>query len=190
MFALVIGSLMFRAQAQTGFVYSSAQSKRIIETKARGVISALHDRHMNRLAGFVHPSKGLQFSPYVHAANSDRKFARSRVRALGQTQQRYLWGSYDGTGDPIRLSWREYFLKFVYNRNFAATPNVSYNVIKNRGNTPNNLHAFYPGSIVVEYFTPDPKEADGFNWQGLWLVFQPRGTNWYLVGIAHDQWTI
>jgi hypothetical protein len=190
MLALVIGTLSLPAQAQTGFTYSSAQSKTIIETKARGVVNALRDRHMNRLAGFVHPTKGLQFSPYVHAGSTDRRFAVSRVRHLGKNQKLYYWGEYDGSGAPIRLTWRNYFFKFVYSRDFASTPNVSYNIIKSRGNTPNNLHSFYPGSIVVEYHSPDPAGPGGLNWQSLWLVFQPRVTTWYLVGIAHDQWTI
>lgn len=176
--------------AQSGFIYSSPQAEKIIAVRARGVVTALRDRHLNRLADFVHPTKGLRFSPYAHATAHDRKFSRAQVRQLGRSTPRYNWGSYDGSGDPIRLTWREYFFKFIYSRDFAAVKKVNYNIIQQRGNTLNNLRAFYPGSIIVEYYTPDLKEKNGSDWQSLCLIFQPRGHTWHLTGIAHDQWTI
>lgn len=189
--ALVLaGRLPVQAREAPNFVYTSAQAKALVGKKAQGVITALRDRQMNRLAGYVHPNKGLRFSPYVHVNRRDRRFWRSGVRGLGRSAYRYRWGRYDGTGEPIRLAWRDYFFKFVYSRNFAKVGKVGYNRPVQRGNTINNLHTFYPGSIVVEYHTPDLQNPGGLDWQSLWLVFQPRGKNWYLVGIAHDQWTI
>jgi hypothetical protein len=178
------------AQANKPFMYPTAQAEKVIAPRANGVITALKKRQMNQLSQFVHPQNGLRISPYVSASYRNLWFSDDQVRHLGNSNTRYLWGQYDGTGDPIRLTWREYFNKFVYSRDFAAAPEINYNTTKARGNTINNLHDFYPGSILVEYYTPDPTAADGMNWQSLWLVFQPRGTTWYLVGIAHDQWTI
>jgi len=178
------------AYARNGFVYSSPQAEKIIAARSRGVITALRDRHMNRLAGFVHPTRGVRFSPYAHATARHRKFSRAQIRQLGRSTPHYNWGHYDGSGALIRLTWREYFGKFGYSRDFAAAPEVNYNIFSRTGNTVNNLREFYRGSIVVEYFTPDPKLRDGHDWQSLWLVFQPRGHTWYLTGIAHDQWTI
>jgi hypothetical protein len=189
-FALFCMSGVLPAHAEKSFVYSSAQAEIVIAPRANGVIAALKNRQMNRLAQFVHPQNGLRFSPYVFVSRSHLAFSREKVRRLGNSDTRYLWGEYDGTGNPIRLTWREYFQNFIYSRDFAASKEIRYNVVRNRGNTVNNLHAFYPGSIVVEYYTPGSKTYDGMDWQSLWLVFQPRGTTWYLVGIAHDQWTI
>lgn len=177
------------AQADKPFVYSPAQAEKIIAPRANGVIAALKNRQMNQLAQFVHPQKGLRFSPYVFASQKDLLFQRAQVRHLGNSGMIRHWGEYDGTGDPIRLAWREYFQKFVYSRDFAMSKEIRYNLVTKRGNTINNLREFYPGSIVVEYYTPGSETYGGLDWQGLWLVFQPRGTTWYLVGIAHDQWT-
>lgn len=179
------------AAAKKGFVYSVSQSKAIIQPRAEGVLQALHDRHMGRLASFVHPEKGLQFSPYAHARNSDQRFSVEQVRQLGKTAHKYSWGEYDGTGETILLTWGKYFERFVYSRDFSQAKEVRYNTVVPRGNTLNNLQTFYPGSITVEYFLPGTSsEFGGMDWQSLWLVFQPRGKTWYLVGIAHDEWTI
>lgn len=184
-------SLFSVAEARTGFVYSSSQSKQIIQPRAEGVIQALRDRHMGRLAGFVHPEKGVQFSPYAHARAGDQKFTVEQVRQLGKTARKYSWGEYDGTGKPILLTWREYFERFVYSHDFSRAEEIQYNKVTPRGNTLNNLQTFYPGSIAVEYFLPGTSpEFAGMDWRSLWLVFQPRGKTWYLVGIAHDEWTI
>lgn len=192
---LVVVALLacrFQAQARNaqGFVYTPAQAEKIIAARSQGVITALRNRQMNQLAYYVDSRRGLRFSPYAHATKNDRRFSRSRVRRLGRSDSRYRWGSYDGTGDPIRLSWRDYYFKFVYGRDYAAVQKVNYNRVGQRGNTLNNLHDFYPGSIVVEYHTPDLQNKGGMDWKSLWLVFQPRGTTWYLAGIANDQWTI
>lgn len=189
---VVLLACRFQAQARSarGFVYTPAQAEKIIAARSRGVITALRDRQMNRLAQYVDPRRGLRFSPYAHVTRSDRRFWRSRVRRLGRSNYRYRWGRYDGTGEPIRLSWHDYFFKFVYSRDFARMEQVRYNRITQRGNTLNNLHAFYPGSIVVEYYSPDLQDTAGLDWKSLYLVFQPRGKTWYLAGIAHDQWTI
>ncbi len=177
------------AQAKKSFVYSSSQAEKVIAPRATAVIAALKKRQMNRLSQFVHPQNGLRFSPYVFVSQKNQLFQRAQIRHLGNSAAIRHWGEYDGTGDPIRLAWREYFGKFVYSRDFAASKQISYNVVSKRGNTINNLHAFYPGSIVVEYYTPGSEQYSGMDWQSLWLVFQPRGTTWYLAGIAHDQWT-
>lgn len=31
---------------------------------------------------------------------------------------------------------------------------------------------------------------NGNDWKSLWLIFEEDGGVWYLVGIAHDEWTI
>lgn len=179
-----------QARGKQAPIYTPKQAEKIIGKRAQGVIDALRDRQMNRLSQYVDSRRGLRFSPYARATKNDRRFSKSRVRRLGRSQYRYRWGRYDGSGEPIRLAWRDYFLKFVYSRDFARMEQVRYNRIKQRGNTANNLHKFYPGSIVVEYYSPDLQDTAGLDWKSLYLVFQPRGKTWYLVGIAHDQWTI
>jgi hypothetical protein len=41
---------------------------------------------------------------------------------------------------------------------------------------------------VVDYYA-ESSEGE-MDWRALRLIFQKRGRVWYLVGIAHNEWTI
>jgi hypothetical protein len=169
--------------------HSPAAARSIIEARSRNALNVLKLPHMSRLSNYVHPTRGLRFSPYVSADNSDRVFSRNQVRYLGNSTQPYHWGEADGTGDDILLTWRNYYRRFVYDRNFVAAPKVLYNTAISRGNTTTNLNARYPGAIFVEYHFPGTDAMNFMNWKSLWLIWQRSGTTWYLSGIAHDEWT-
>jgi hypothetical protein len=103
-------------------------------------------------------------------------------------KHRYDWGDYDGSGGVIKLTGKEYFKRFIYNRDFA-TGKVSSEAFKSRGNTINNLRVFYPNALLVEHYLPGTPKYGGMDWNSLWLVWQPHGSSWYLAGIAHGEWT-
>ena len=86
------------------------------------------------------------------------------------------------------MSFFAYYRKFVYDRDFAHAPQVTYNEIIAKGDTTGDASAAYPDdSIVVEYYFPaDDKKL----WAALRLIFQRTGTEWLLAGVTHDQWTI
>lgn len=171
---------------------SPAQAKSIIEGRAREVVRALKYRDMQRLATFVHPTKGLRFSQYGTVnPETDRAFSRSQTANLFKSNRRYLWGEYDGSGDPIRLSAKQYFGTFVYRQDMLKAKDISYNTEVRGGNTLPNFLQAYPRAIVVVYHHPgsDPR-MDGMDWESLWIAFEKQGQTWYLVGIASDEWTI
>lgn len=169
--------------------HSPATARNIIEARSRNALSALRMPHMSRLSTYVHPTRGLRFSPYVSTDTSDRVFSRNQMRYLGNSSRVYHWGSFDGTGDPIRLTWRGYYRRFVFDRNFAAAPMVNYNTAISRGNATNSLNSRFPGAIFVEYHFPGTDAMNFMNWRSLWLIWQRSGATWYLSGIAHDEWT-
>jgi len=132
--------------------------------------------------------KGVRFSPYAWI---DRK-ADIVLSAAGAAQAmtdpaRRVWGRYDGSGDPIRLTFAGYFKKFIYDRDFAAAPQISYNVSQATGNTRSNLWEEYPNAAFVEYYFP---ESGTTHWASLRLVFQENQGKYRLVEIVHDEWTI
>ena len=49
------------------------------------------------------------------------------------------------------MSFANYYKKFVYNVNFAATKKVKYDEIINQGNTIVNIKEAYPNGKFVEY---------------------------------------
>ena len=185
-------SATVRAQTPTPTpAMSPAAAQRIIAERTRQVVGALRQRDMQRLATFVHPMRGVRFSPYVSAQpNSDRRFTRAQLLNAWRSRRRFLWGEQDGSGDPIRLTFRRYFAQYVYDKDFARVTEVSYNTIGNPGTLINNLLETYPQAIFVSYFHPgsDPRYG-GMDWRSLWLVYEQHRGTWYLVGIAHGEWT-
>jgi hypothetical protein len=143
----------------------------------------------------VHPRKGLRFSPYhsVHLdKGGDRVFTRAQVKSLMTGRKRYLWGAEDGSGDPIRLTFAAYLRQYVYDHDYSRAKEVTFNSnALSQGTLANNINESYPSAIVVEYHFPGFEEKyGGMDWKSLWLVFEKQGSEWYLVGLAHGEWTI
>lgn len=175
------------------FQLSSKEAERVIAGRARQVILALKAGNMAKFSTFVHPQKGVRFSPYASVLpDEDRVLKRNQLSQFWASSRRYLWGSYDGSGDPIRLTFRKYHRRFVFDHDYSRAKDVAYNPENmSHGNTPNTIREHYPESIAVEYhFSGFDEKVSGHDWVSLWLVFEKRGSEWFVVGIVHDQWTI
>lgn len=166
--------------------------KSIIEDKAMEVLTAIKNYDMEKLSDHIHPDKGVRFSPYAYVdTDKDLVFTAEEVKNLTDDSKIYVWGHYDGSGDPIELSFRNYYSMFIYDADFINAEQVSYNKILGQGNTINNSFEVYKDSMIVEYYFSgiDPK-YEGMDWRSLRLVFEKKDASWYIVGIIHDQWTI
>ncbi|NQX62382.1 hypothetical protein [Paenibacillus qinlingensis] len=173
---------------------TAADAKKVIEARAQEVIATLKEKNISKLADLVHPKKGVQFSPYSYIQTAtDIQVQGGNLATLWASTSLTHWGTFDGSGDPIDLTFPNYWAKFVYNANFAAAPQISYNTLIGKGNMINNVFSVYPTSsyITVEYHFPgfDP-QYQGMDWTSLRLVFEYTGTQWYVVAIVHDQHTM
>jgi len=72
-----------------------------------------------------------------------------------ESEEVYIWGEYDGSGDPIKLTFAQYFDKFVYDHDFANAEKVAYNEIQQSGNTVVNISDVYPEGKFMDYYFPD-----------------------------------
>ncbi|BBI36249.1 hypothetical protein [Cohnella abietis] len=162
-----------------------------LKNTAREVIEALRERDLNSLNLWIDPEQGLRFSPYSPiSTDSDLVFKADQLPTF-KDQTKLKWGTADGTGDPIELSFRDYYEKFVYNQDFIDAPSVSVNKVVGTGNSINNITTVYPNASYVEYHFPGfDKKVEGMDWQSLILVFVPHEDEWKLVAIVHNQWTI
>jgi len=76
---------------------------------------------MEKLAQMVHPEKGVLFSPYSHIELEKHKvFTKDQLKNLMESEEVYIWGEYDGSGDPIKLTFAQYFDKFVYDHDLRT----------------------------------------------------------------------
>jgi hypothetical protein len=182
-----------RAQAENSRI-APKEAEQIIARRARQVILALKSRNVVKLSGLVHPIKGLRFSPdtFVNLdRDGDRVFTRRQVKSLLAGKKRYKWGEGDGSGDPIRLTFAAYLRQFVYDRDYSKAKQITYNNdTLSSGNLVNHIRDSYPSAITVEYhFSGFEAKYAGMDWKSLWLVFEKQGSEWYLVGIVHGEWT-
>lgn len=162
-----------------------------VAARAVQIIMALKSQDMTALSNWVHPDKGVRFSPYTFVRAEDQVFSPSAVANLPSDPTIYLWGAFDGSGEPIQYTFVQYYQRFVYDVDFAQPDVLGLDRFVGSGNTINNIPGFYPGSVTVEYHFEgfDPLYG-GMDWRSLRLVLQQHAGEWLLVGIVHDEWTI
>ncbi len=161
-------------------------------THAIAVAGHLKNQNMASLRAHIHPTKGVRLSPYPHVdMDQDLVFTASQISTALSSNILYTWGSFDGTGDPIQLSFLQYLNRFIYNHDFLDAHVIGQNRIIGLGNTPSNLETVYPDANYVDFhFYGFHMMFDGMDWSSLRLVFEKVGGTWYLVGIVHGEWTI
>ena len=162
-----------------------------VSARTGQVIWALKHKDMETLSQLAHPDRGVRFSPYAYVRNEDLVFRAADMRNLMLEQAVRSWGYFDGSGRPINLTFDAYFMRFIYDADFARPQQIGYNTVIGRGNTINNIAEFYLNAIFIEYhFEGADPQGSGMNWRSLRLVLEEHQGAWYLVGIVHDEWTI
>jgi len=156
------------------------------------IASILKDQDMTALAEYIDPEQGLRFSPYGYInVKTDLLFTEKQLPDLFADSKIYTWGAYDGSGDPINLTFSEYYNEFIYDYDYLNADTIGNNHIVGHGNSLINIEEAYPDSVFVEFYFPGfEEEYAGMDWSSLRLIFQEKYDLRYLVGIVHDQWTI
>ncbi len=143
-----------------------------LEQISTQVISLLKNNDFATLSQYVHPQKGLRFSPYPYISDTDRLLGRDAIYTILNDNSVYSWGVFDGSGEPINLTFPGYYARFIYSADFANAAQVAYNQAIGSGNSINNISDFYPGAEFVEYHFPGfDAKYEGMDWQSLRLVF-------------------
>jgi hypothetical protein len=163
-----------------------------IAERASQTVEAWRNQDLAQLAAVVHPTLGVRFTPHGYLTPSDLVFQASEILPAWETAEKFTWGAYDGRGDSIELTFREYVERFVYDRDYATAPEVGYNRTNVTGsNVLDNRLEVYPDGLMVEYHFPQSNDPNaGFDWRALRLIFQQEGGEWYLVAVLHLEWTI
>lgn len=100
--------------------------KGIIKKRSMDVLKAIKKYDLKRLADAVHPDKGVRFSPYGYVdVENHLVFTAEKVKNLATDSKTYLWGYYDATGQPINLTFENYYRKFIYDVDFVNAEQVA-----------------------------------------------------------------
>ncbi len=162
-----------------------------VKELALETVGYLRERDLGSLITLIDPENGVRFSPYPHVDVDDDLVFKPDAFPTFKDAGKLTWGEADGSGEPIELTFRDYYEQFVYTKDFADAPQVSVNRIVGTGNALFNVPDVYPGASYVEFYFPGfDEELEGMDWQSLVLVFAPADDDWHLVGIVHGEWTI
>lgn len=155
------------------------------------VLAALRRYDYILLADLIHPDYCLRFSPYPYLNENNLSFCPQDLPESANTSELYLWGRYDGTGDPIKMTFQAYHQDFVYDADYLNAEMIGFDVELSSGNAINNIPDLYPDGLTIEYYFSgfDPQYG-GMDWRSLRLVFIKDSNNWYLAAIVHGEWTI
>ena len=166
-------------------------NEEILTTIATEILTMLKAKDYNAFATYFHPNDGVLFSPYAYIdTKTAKKLSRATFKQLITAHSAVNWGSYDGSGEPIKLTAQQYIEKFVYNADYLHAEKIAYNQFIGKGNSLNNLEKIYPKHPFIEYyFSGFDKKYGGMDWSSLRLVFKQYQSNYYLIAIVHDQWT-
>jgi hypothetical protein len=158
------------------------------------ILVALKNKNYPAFADYIHPASGIRFSPYGYVDTlSHLRFSRDKFIATAKddNQEMIVWGKFDATGDPIKMTLNNYLQRFVYDVDFVRPEKRAVNDFIATGNSLNNLLSVYKNCDFTEsYFSGFKKEYAGMDWKSLRLVFKERNGKFFLVGIVHDEWTI
>lgn len=146
----------------------------------------------NRLSEVVHPEYGVVFSPYATISLSSNKvFTATQVKGFAGDTNKYVWGKYDGSGNPIELTPTDYFKNFVFDKDYTHATRIGVDSIVNTGNSLENIKEVFPTARFVDFHIPgtDP-EFGGLDWSSLRLGFEEYNGQLRLTLILHSEWTI
>lgn len=156
------------------------------------VLESIKVKDMDKLSLYIHPSKGIRFSPYPSVEiDRDRVFNKDEIKGIKNNNEVYEWGNYDGSGNPISLNFSDYYERFVYDVDFFNPDIIGNNEIIASGNAVENVKEVYPHGQFIEFYVKgDNPDLGDTSWRSLKLVFEEENGSWYLVGIIHGEWTI
>ena len=180
-----------QVKADSSQTITAVNRDSIILTLTKQVLTSIKNKDYKKFADFIHPTLGVRFSPYAYIDTTGNLFSRAKFLHEIKTQNKFDWGSYDGSGDTILLTVESYFSRFVYNADFLNAEKTSLNKSIGGGNSLNNLETVYKSCDFTEsYFSGFDKKFGGMDWCCLRLVFKKHLDKFYLIAIVHDQWTI
>lgn len=162
-----------------------------LQSAADTVLASMAAGDFATIAAWV-GEDGVTFTPYSYADFSvDRTLSAEDLSAFGSSDAISVWGSYDGSGNPIELSDRDYWERFVWNADYTQADTITLNGIAQGGNSIENVAEAYPDCQYVEYhFDAIDPQYEGIDWCSLKLVFRSLDGGWQLVGVIHSEMTL
>lgn len=158
---------------------------------AYDVLQEIKEGDYKGLSEYVHPEYGVVFSPYATINLVTNKcFTASQVAAFGEDGTKYVWGLFDGSGEPIEMTPGEYFGRFVMDKDYTQVSHIGIDTIIRSGNALENIEEVFPNARYVDFHYEGSPENTGLDWSSLRLGFEDYNGKLRLTVILHSEWTI
>ena len=170
----------------------SATSAQSLWNIGHEVMELVKDKDMAALSSYVHPTKGLRFTPYVHINSTfDQVFTPQEVADLPADTTEYDWGYYYGTPveTQILLNFNDYYDEFIYDEDFLNANIIGVNAVVSYGVMIDNIFDEYPDAEYLEFYIITSQDNNNIYWRSLKVAFEKVGGEYKLIGIIHGQWT-
>jgi len=187
--------------ALTGFmVFGGAQRQAVVVEEpenaeitklAYTVLDYIRDDDFSSLSRVVHPVFGVVFSPYATInLSTNQRFSTEEVASLNTDTHVYMWGVYNGSGEPITLTPQEYLKKFVPAADHINAPVLGINRTVRTGNALENMIDVFPNVKFVDFHIPGGETAEEMDWSSLRLGFEEYDGQLRLIVIIYNTWSV
>ena len=185
----------------TGFsFFDSIEHKKVIPSGeaqnadvtvlAYTVLGYIRDDDYLALSRVVHPEFGVVFSPSATInLTTDRRFSAEQIAVLDTDSNIYVWGVYNGSGEPIELTPSGYFDKYISAACHLDSAIIGVNQIVRSGNALENITEIFPNVKFVDFHIPGREQFDEYDWRSLRLGFEEYEDSLRLIVITHNAWT-
>jgi len=155
------------------------------------VLEYIKDSDFVALSHVVHPEYGVVLSPSatINLA-TDRRFSVDQIASLDTDTNVYVWGIYNGSGEPIELTPFEYFTDFIPAAEHLKAPVIGIDQIVRSGNALENITEIFPNARFVDFHIPGGESAAEYDRSSLRLGFEDFDGYLRLVFIVYSKWTV
>jgi len=182
---------MFFGGAQRQPVVAEDPENAEMTLLAYTVLDYIRDDDFVSLSRVVHPIYGIVLSPYATInLSTNQRFSVEEIATLNMDSHVYMWGVYNGSGEPITLTPPEYFKKFVPAADHINAPVIGINRIVRSGNALENMVDVFPNVRFVDFHIPEGETADELGWSSLRLGFEEYDGHLRLIVIIYNTWTV
>ncbi len=152
------------------------------------VLKAIKSGDAKKMASLFSPD-GVLLSPDLHVDKGDVRLKPEEFLRAWEENRSFVWGHEAGSGRPIEMGIRDFFKRYLYDRDYLNAPKVATNRRLGRGNTKDNVKEVYPDAVFVEFHFPGTEKNGGMDWSSLRVVLRKHGEDWKVVALLHDGWT-
>ena len=177
-----------QAKPETSDGNGTSTEKTVINLN-REIISVLKNGDHKKLSSSIHPEKGIRFSMYSFISAKDKTFSKLEFEKYIDSDTKFTFGEKDGSGAVFTVSLNDYLEDWIFKKDFNKAK-INYQSFEGKGNTLNNIKEKYPDAITVENYLAGTVEYSYMDWNSLILIFEKSGDQYFLVGIANNQWTV